>query len=184
MWSGAWAAGQAGPAVAGLPSRTEPEGGGWGLGSASGALLGGSARWLWPAHTPLPRLWMEVTGTPAGPHPTCSAGQGGKQSAKDASGKFARSAGSRLRRYNEAALQRDVAGGRARWAAGVQAQGCKPAGTQASRGAGTHPPSGPPPITGLHALARLPLALLAAHRPRVNRPPPRAPPCRGAERVA
>eukprot|EP00887_Chlorella_sp_A99_P007140 scaffold2.g7140.t1 len=36
------------------------------------------------------------------------AGQGGKQSSKDASGKYARSAGSRLRRYNEAALQRDV----------------------------------------------------------------------------
>ncbi|WIA39366.1 hypothetical protein OEZ86_005474 [Tetradesmus obliquus] len=33
---------------------------------------------------------------------------GGKQSTKDASGKFARSAGSRLRRYNEAALQRDI----------------------------------------------------------------------------
>ena len=44
--------------------------------------------------------------------PRCHrAGQGGKQSAKDASGKYARSAGSRLRRYNEAALQRDVAGG-------------------------------------------------------------------------
>lgn len=33
---------------------------------------------------------------------------GGKQSTKDATGKFARSAGSRLRRYNEAALQRDI----------------------------------------------------------------------------
>ncbi|KAI7839248.1 hypothetical protein COHA_006946 [Chlorella ohadii] len=43
------------------------------------------------------------------------AGQGGKQSAKDASGKYARSAGSRLRRYNEAALQRDVAEALAGW---------------------------------------------------------------------
>eukprot|EP00879_Flechtneria_rotunda_P003141 GHRR01003363.1.p1 GENE.GHRR01003363.1~~GHRR01003363.1.p1 ORF type:complete len:736 (+),score=308.17 GHRR01003363.1:278-2485(+) len=34
---------------------------------------------------------------------------GGKQSTKDATGKYARSAGSRLRRYNEAALQRDMA---------------------------------------------------------------------------
>ncbi|GLC32961.1 hypothetical protein PLESTM_000008700 [Pleodorina starrii] len=33
---------------------------------------------------------------------------GGKQSSKDATGKFARSAGSRLRRYNEQALERDV----------------------------------------------------------------------------
>eukprot|EP00775_Hariotina_reticulata_P006276 gene6276-6515_t len=33
---------------------------------------------------------------------------GGKQSTKDATGKYARSAGSRLRRYNEAALQRDI----------------------------------------------------------------------------
>ena len=33
---------------------------------------------------------------------------GGKQSTKDASGKYARSAGSRLRRHNEAALERDV----------------------------------------------------------------------------
>ena len=38
----------------------------------------------------------------------CRAKAGGKQSTKDASGKFARSAGSRLRRYNEAALQRDI----------------------------------------------------------------------------
>ena len=43
------------------------------------------------------------------------AGQGGKQSAKDASGKYARSAGSRLRRYNEVALQRDVAEAIAAW---------------------------------------------------------------------
>ncbi|KAG2440909.1 hypothetical protein HXX76_003762 [Chlamydomonas incerta] len=33
---------------------------------------------------------------------------GGKQSSKDATGKFARSAGSRLRRYNEQALEREV----------------------------------------------------------------------------
>eukprot|EP00890_Picochlorum_soloecismus_P003324 jgi/Picsp_1/3993/NSC_01505-R1_ankyrin repeat and zinc finger domain-containing protein 1-like len=33
---------------------------------------------------------------------------GGKQSTKDATGKFARSAGSRLRRYNELALQKEV----------------------------------------------------------------------------
>jgi len=33
---------------------------------------------------------------------------GGKQSDKDATGKFARSAGSRLRRYNEAALQKQI----------------------------------------------------------------------------
>ena len=33
---------------------------------------------------------------------------GGKQSSKDATGKYARSAGSRLRRYNEAALQQDI----------------------------------------------------------------------------
>lgn len=33
---------------------------------------------------------------------------GGRQSAKDATGKYARSAGSRLRRYNEAALAEDV----------------------------------------------------------------------------
>lgn len=31
----------------------------------------------------------------------CRAGQGGKQSGKDASGKYAKSAGSRLRRHNE-----------------------------------------------------------------------------------
>lgn len=51
------------------------------------------------------------------PHPTpvlmythcvCRAKAGGKQSTKDATGKFARSAGSRLRRYNEAALSRDI----------------------------------------------------------------------------
>ncbi len=53
--------------------------------------------------------------TPHHPTHNCRAGQGGKQSAKDASGKYARSAGSRLRRYNEAALQRDVAGER-HWA--------------------------------------------------------------------
>ena len=60
-------------------------------------------------------------------HPThtCRAGQGGKQSAKDASGKYARSAGSRLRRYNEAALQRDVAGER-HWAGGgLACVGCR-----------------------------------------------------------
>ncbi|KAK9810484.1 hypothetical protein WJX72_011395 [[Myrmecia] bisecta] len=33
---------------------------------------------------------------------------GGRQSTKDASGKYARSAGSRLRRYNEAALEKDI----------------------------------------------------------------------------
>jgi hypothetical protein len=33
---------------------------------------------------------------------------GGKQSTKDATGKFAKSAGSRLRRHNEAALERDI----------------------------------------------------------------------------
>lgn len=38
----------------------------------------------------------------------CRAKAGGKQSTKDATGKFARSAGSRLRRYNEAALSRDI----------------------------------------------------------------------------
>jgi hypothetical protein len=43
-------------------------------------------------------------------HPaSCRAKAGGKQSSKDATGKFARSAGSRLRRYNEVALQRDIA---------------------------------------------------------------------------
>lgn len=40
---------------------------------------------------------------------------GGKQSSKDASGKYARSAGSALRRYNEAALSRDVAELMAEW---------------------------------------------------------------------
>lgn len=43
------------------------------------------------------------------------AGQGGRQSAKDGSGKYAKSAGSRLRRYNEVALQRDVAEALAGW---------------------------------------------------------------------
>lgn len=42
------------------------------------------------------------------PHSPCRAKAGGKQSTKDATGKFARSAGSRLRRYNEAALSRDI----------------------------------------------------------------------------
>ncbi|KAG2493331.1 hypothetical protein HYH03_008466 [Edaphochlamys debaryana] len=41
---------------------------------------------------------------------------GGKQSSKDATGKFARSAGSRLRRYNEQALERDVQELLASWA--------------------------------------------------------------------
>jgi hypothetical protein len=41
--------------------------------------------------------------------PLRSAKGGGKQSAKDGTGKFARSAGARLRRHNEAALQRDIA---------------------------------------------------------------------------
>jgi hypothetical protein len=41
-------------------------------------------------------------------HTTCRAKAGGKQSTKDATGKFARSAGSRLRRYNEVALSRDI----------------------------------------------------------------------------
>lgn len=41
---------------------------------------------------------------------------GGKQSSKDASGKFARSAGSALRRYNEGALARDVAELLGEWA--------------------------------------------------------------------
>ncbi|KXZ56307.1 hypothetical protein GPECTOR_1g270 [Gonium pectorale] len=41
---------------------------------------------------------------------------GGKQSSKDATGKFARSAGSRLRRYNEVALERDVQELLASWA--------------------------------------------------------------------
>ncbi len=40
---------------------------------------------------------------------------GGKQSAKDASGKYARSAGAALRRYNEAALDRDIAELLASW---------------------------------------------------------------------
>lgn len=40
---------------------------------------------------------------------------GGKQSAKDATGKFAKSAGSRLRRHNEAALLRDVGQTLAEW---------------------------------------------------------------------
>ena len=48
---------------------------------------------------------------PPPPPPRHRAGQGGRQSAKDAGGKYAKSAGSRLRRYNEVALQRDVAGG-------------------------------------------------------------------------
>jgi chemotaxis protein histidine kinase CheA len=47
--------------------------------------------------------------------PACRAGQGGRQSAKDAGGKYAKSAGSRLRRYNEAALQRDVAEALGSW---------------------------------------------------------------------
>ncbi|GIM00643.1 hypothetical protein Vretimale_5511 [Volvox reticuliferus] len=46
---------------------------------------------------------------------------GGKQSSKDATGKYARSAGSRLRRYNEAALERDVQELLASWAAHVAA---------------------------------------------------------------
>ncbi|GIL44599.1 hypothetical protein Vafri_2123 [Volvox africanus] len=46
---------------------------------------------------------------------------GGKQSSKDATGKFARSAGSRLRRYNEAALERDVQELLASWAVHVAA---------------------------------------------------------------
>ncbi|GLI65482.1 hypothetical protein VaNZ11_009020 [Volvox africanus] len=46
---------------------------------------------------------------------------GGKQSSKDATGKFARSAGSRLRRYNEAALERDVQELLASWAAHIAA---------------------------------------------------------------
>ncbi|KAI8473580.1 MAG: hypothetical protein J3K34DRAFT_499380 [Monoraphidium minutum] len=40
---------------------------------------------------------------------------GGKQSSKDASGKYAKSAGSALRRYNEGALQRDAAELMAEW---------------------------------------------------------------------
>ena len=35
-------------------------------------------------------------------------GQGGRQSEKDNTGKFAQSAGSGLRRHNEAALERDI----------------------------------------------------------------------------
>lgn len=34
---------------------------------------------------------------------------GGRQSAKDATGKFAKSGGAALRRYNEAALDKDIA---------------------------------------------------------------------------
>lgn len=67
-----------------------------------------------PLHTAAWRLYPPIPNSRA-----CSAGQGGKQSAKDASGKFARSAGSRLRRYNEAALQRDVAGEQARSQTGL-----------------------------------------------------------------
>ncbi|GFR47196.1 hypothetical protein Agub_g8788 [Astrephomene gubernaculifera] len=44
---------------------------------------------------------------------------GGKQSSKDATGKFARSAGSRLRRYNEVALERDVQELLASWSAHI-----------------------------------------------------------------
>jgi hypothetical protein len=46
----------------------------------------------------------------------CRAKAGGKQSTKDATGKFARSAGSRLRRYNEVALQRDITSLLKEWA--------------------------------------------------------------------
>lgn len=46
--------------------------------------------------------------TPLAACPACRAGAGGKQSSKDATGKYAKSAGSRLRRYNEAALERDI----------------------------------------------------------------------------
>ena len=42
------------------------------------------------------------------PKPKVRAKAGGKQSTKDATGKFARSAGSRLRRHNEVALNRDI----------------------------------------------------------------------------
>ncbi|EFJ43803.1 hypothetical protein VOLCADRAFT_106637 [Volvox carteri f. nagariensis] len=45
---------------------------------------------------------------------------GGKQSTKDATGKYARSAGSRLRRYNEAALVRDIQELLASWANHVE----------------------------------------------------------------
>ena len=46
---------------------------------------------------------------------------GGKQSSKDASGKYARSAGSRLRRYNEAALEKDIMQLLQEWAAHLAA---------------------------------------------------------------
>lgn len=42
---------------------------------------------------------------------------GGKQSTQDATGKFAKSAGSRLRRYNEAALAEDVKSALTSWTA-------------------------------------------------------------------
>ena len=42
-------------------------------------------------------------------------GQGGRQSAQDKTGKFAKSAGSRLRRHNEAALERDIQETLAAW---------------------------------------------------------------------
>jgi hypothetical protein len=48
---------------------------------------------------------------------------GGKQSTKDATGKFARSAGSRLRRHNEAALSRDITGLLREWAPWLAAAG-------------------------------------------------------------
>lgn len=35
-------------------------------------------------------------------------GQGGRQATQDKTGKYAKSAGSRLRRHNEAALERDI----------------------------------------------------------------------------
>lgn len=61
----------------------------------------------------MPRSSFEIPPTPPPFYTTTKnttnrAKAGGKQSTKDATGKFARSAGSRLRRYNEVALSRDI----------------------------------------------------------------------------
>eukprot|EP00798_Chlamydomonas_sp_ICE-L_P017699 gene17699-24057_t len=75
-------------------------------------LEGGQGQGLGTALANLPAQsfsdWFEVLDHKTFHRYVVRCGAGGKQSTKDASGKFARSAGSRLRRYNETALDNEI----------------------------------------------------------------------------
>ncbi len=111
--------------------------------------------------------------TPTRPPPARRrrAGAGGKQSSKDASGKYARSAGSRLRRYNEAALERDIHELLAAWQQQLAVRGGGGAAQPllellpGCRGAAAQLPPLPGPAPTRQPAARLPAPLAPGRAP-------------------